>query len=288
MAALLVSCSGNSDETKPDVKPEKIPIRVAMGIGTRATDTAFENGDKAGVYAVNYNGATPGTLATSGNHLNNMGIALNGTAWTPDAPSYWQDETTPVDFYCYYPYVASPSSVTAYPFSVSTDQSVVSNYKASDFLWGKTAGVTPTASTIQITVKHVMSNVLVYLQPGSGFTTQTLAAATKSVTICNTKPASTIDFATGAATATGSVAEIKTSVESGYYRALIVPQTVAAGSDLVKITIDGKDYILKQGITFEGNKQHSCTITVNKTGQGVNIGIGNWETDPIDHGGAAE
>ena len=55
----------------------------------------------------------------------------------PDTPVYWKDETTPADFYCYYPYMQTVSDVTAVPFSVKADQSTLENYKASELLWGK-------------------------------------------------------------------------------------------------------------------------------------------------------
>lgn len=289
LAVILFSCSKNNSEPIPPPGSTKNPINFSMGIATRATDSNFESGDKVGIYAVNYTDATtPGTLAASGNHMNNVGVTYNGTSWTPDVKSHWMDETTKVDFYCYYPYVSTPSGITAYPFSVNTDQSVEANYKASDFLWGKTAGVSPSSNPVQITTKHAMSNVLIYLEPGDGFTTESLSAATKSVFVCNTKPNATIDLATGAATAAGSVADIKARTESGgYYRALIVPQTVSGGIALVRITIDGEDYILKQNLTFEAHKQHKCTVTVSNTAHGVNVGIAAWEIDDIDHGGTA-
>ena len=49
---LIASCSKNSntgDEPSP-VKPTQIPINVSMGVWTRATDTAYESGDKVGIY----------------------------------------------------------------------------------------------------------------------------------------------------------------------------------------------------------------------------------------------
>ena len=42
---------------------------------------------------------------------------------------------------------------------------------------------------------------------------------------------------------------------------------------------------MKQTITFAPNKQHTCTVTVNKTSEGINIGISDWETDGNDYGG---
>jgi hypothetical protein len=41
-------------------------------------------------------------------------------------------------------------------------------------------------------------------------------------------------------------------------------------------------------MTFKANKQHKFTVTLNKVNNGVNVGIGGWETDEEDYGGSAE
>ena len=101
------------------------------------------------------------------------------------------------------------------------------------------------------------------------------------------KTAATINLATGAATATGNATEVTPYLENGQYRALIVPQTTAEGA-LVVVTVDGVDYTLTRAMTFKANKQHKFTVTLNKVSNGVNVGIGGWETDEEDYGGSAE
>ena len=293
VCAILSSCSKGEEPTinpTPEPTPEaqvKIPINLSIGNYTRANDTAFENGDKVGIYVVNYNGSTAGTLAASGNHVNNMQFSFGGSAWTPASAIYWKDQTTHADFYAYYPYSAS-ASTSAHSFSVQTDQSTETNYFASDFLWGKAANVAPTAEPVAITTNHSFSNILIYLEAGNGFTAETLAAATKSVTIKNIKTAATINLATGVATATGDVTTVTPWNVGEYYRAMIVPQTVADGTDLITVNVDGVDYTLASGATFVANKQHKFTVTVNKSAGGVDIGIGGWDTDDNEYGGSAE
>ena len=118
----LVSCSsenGKVDPTPtPTPDPVKIPINISMDVWTRVTDTAYESGDKVGIYVVNYQGASSGTLQSSGNYVDNMCFTYAGN-WTPESEIYWKDETTKANFYCYYPY-GEPSDIAAYPFSVKT------------------------------------------------------------------------------------------------------------------------------------------------------------------------
>ncbi len=286
VAGAAVACKKPGEEPVVTPELEKIPINISMDVWTKVTDTDFESGDKAGIYVVNYDGATAGTLAVSGNHVDNNAYNYT-TGWAPEKEIYWKDQTTKADFYCYIPY-AEPTSVTAHPFAVKADQSVLANYKASEFLWGKATGISPTEAAVPIITNRSMSNMIIYVKPGKGFTEESLAAAVKSVKICNVKTEATVNLATGVAAATGSAGEMVPYNEGEYYRALMVPQTVADGSNLVVVTVDGVNYTFAKGFTFRANTQHKFTITVNKVGNGVDIGVGNWDVDGEDHGGAAE
>lgn len=284
-------CSGGDDPVPtPTPKPEppvtqKIPISLNYGIVSRATDTAFETGDKIGLYVVNYNNGSAGTLQNSGNHVNNMQFSHTNSVWTPTTPIYWKDETTKADFYAYYPYGA-PANVTAYPVTVAQNQSTEAAYKASLFLWGKTAGVTPTAQAVNIQTGHLLSSAVIKVVPGDGFTQETLAAATVSVKINQVKTGASINLITGVATATGDAASIVPLKGTGQYKAIVVPQALSA-DNFITVTIDSKEYNLDKEFTFEKGKQHTFTVTVSKTANGINVGINPWVTDEDDHGGVA-
>lgn len=284
IAALMFSCSENpAPEPEPTPEPTPTPERWAISIATnitRATDTAFENGDKVGIYVVN----EPNALKASGNHADNIGFTYSGS-WSASTTIYWKDETTKADFYCYYPYASGITNIEAYPFAVKADQSSTANYKASDFLWGKTASVAPTKEAVGITVKHAMSNIIIKLVAGNGYTAEDLATA--SVKVCGLKTNATINLATGAVTATGNPVDITPIAENNQLRALVVPQSVT-DTDLIKVTIGDKVYTLNQSIELQSGKQHTCTLTVERTSQGINIGIGGWESGDDDFGGTVE
>lgn len=291
----MAACSGGNDPEVPNPEPnppsiiDKMPISldVKQLVEVRATDTSFESGDKVGLYVVNYNGTTPGALTNSDNYVSNMRFTFSSSLWKPDAPIYWKDESTKADFYCYYPY-ATINNAKEYLFAVKTDQSSLANYKASDFLWGKTAGASPTSSAVSIIVHHMMSNALIEVVPGDGFTAESLAAATVIVKLVNVKTNATIAMGTGTTTATGTPGEIIPLKENDLYRALIIPQTIPDGSALVIVTVNGKDYTLTKGATFVANTKHRLTVKVSKTNSGINVGIGGWEVDGTDNGGTAE
>ncbi|MDE6271038.1 MAG: fimbrillin family protein [Muribaculaceae bacterium] len=292
---LAAGCSKDSGSIVPEppVPPtpsnpttEKLEIKISPSVkDSRATDYGFESGDCIGLYVVNYSGSTPGSLATTGNHVDNMRFTYNGS-WVPDTPIYWGDNATHADFYLYYPY-AAVQSVSAHPFAVKADQSTEAANKASDMMVGKTVDVAPSSSTTVIPVNHVMSRILIYLEAGNGFTAESLAAADVSVKINGVKTNSTVNIATGAVTPTGDATTVTPLFADNVYKALIVPQTVGEGN-LITVNVDGHEYNLKKGFTFESARSHKFTVTVSKTSNGVNVNINPWSDDGIDHGGTAE
>ena len=165
-------------------------------------------------------------------------------------------------------------------------------HKSGYFLWGKAVGVSPTNRAVSVTVNHVLSQAHILVKPGNGFTEESLAAADVTVTLNGLQTRASVDLATGKVVADGKPQALRPLKEQAGYKALVVPQTVAV-EGLVTITVDGKDYNLTQGeqpseITFRSGYRHTFTITVNKTSNGINVGIGGWEDDGVDHGGVAE
>ena len=90
--AAMVSCSENLENAPATPETDRLPINISTTL-TRATDSAFEAGDKVGIFVVN----EPNELAASGNHVDNMGFTYS-SVWTPDTPIYWLDKSTKADF----------------------------------------------------------------------------------------------------------------------------------------------------------------------------------------------
>ncbi|MBE6212102.1 MAG: hypothetical protein E7129_03065 [Rikenellaceae bacterium] len=284
LVALLIGCTNDASQDEQLV--DRLPIKINFE-KSRANDTAFESSDQVGLYVVNYNGSTAGTLTSTENHVNNACFTLS-TDWRADEELYWKDASTKADFYAYYPY-GNPTDVSAYPFSVNTDQSAEADYWASDFLWGKCAGVAPTKSAVTITTEHLLSNALVYIKAGDGYSAAELAAADVEVKICNIKNSATINLATGIATATGSATEITPWNTGAYYRAMIVPQTVSSDTNLVSVKINGKEYSFATDITFTAGTQHKIEVTISAPSNGLvaSFSIKEWSLDDNVYEGVA-
>lgn len=259
----------------------RIPITLDIMPETKVSDNAFDPNDRIGLFVVNDGDSG---LAVSGNHVDNMGFTFSEGKWIPDKEIYWKDSDTQSDFYVYYPYSETVESIDDYRFTIASDQSSEDKYKSCEFLWGRKDNVDPTESAVGITARHLMSNLVIVLKPGNGFSEADLQDA--EVRICGTVQTAKIDLSTGAVSATGVPTEIIPKNEDGYFRALVVPQNIT-GRPLVKVIIGETVYSLDSTINFESGKQHRCTVNVNKMSNGINIGIDGWVTDDVDYGGDA-
>lgn len=307
LSVVLGACSYEPDGMSVAVD-QSYPIQLFNEIEqvatTRVNDEGFCDGDGVGIYVVNYDGGVPGQLVVEGNQADNVRYVYdeaNGK-WIPDESVYFRDKNTHVDIIGYYPY-GSPSSVDAYAFEVAKDQSteaangLLGGYEASDFLWGKAADIAPTSQRIAVKFQHRMADVLVTLSEGTGFDTGEFAQLEKSVLVTNTIRKAVIDLSTGEVFPTGEVPTTGTVPykRDGDFRAVVVPQTVAASTPLFSITVDGVPYVFRKSEPFSyvSGKLHKFTIEVSKkNASGLEFkllgeSITAWETDNISHDATA-
>lgn len=273
---------------------------------TRINDNGFCNGDVMGVYIVDYDGNTPGTLKVSGNRGDNVRHTFDepNYKWSSAYDLFWKDKHTHIDVYGYYPF-ANPESIEDYQFEVQKDQSSTTSegemggYEASDFLWGKVADVAPTTSVIRLPLAHRMSNARVTLIQGSGFAEGEWANTKKIVLTANVARKASINLSTGEIKTAGSAENTMTipSRVNDEWRTIVVPQTVAAGTTLFSITIGGVPYKFtkNEALTYVAGKMMNFGIKVDKqAGSGtykltlVSESITPWENDLVSHDATAK
>lgn len=99
MMALLVSCHSDVDELNIN-NPRSYAIRLDGEI-TRTDANGFCDGDKIGLYGVNYtnNNATQGTLLDEGNQVDNARYTYNKELgeWQSSGSIYYKDAETNID-----------------------------------------------------------------------------------------------------------------------------------------------------------------------------------------------
>ncbi|MDR0988132.1 MAG: leucine-rich repeat protein [Prevotellaceae bacterium] len=302
--AMLTSCA-DDNHTNETSNASRQPIvlngSIDQNYTTRVNDNGFVDGDAVGIYIVDYTGDKPGEMKSSGNRADNMKYTFDEAAyqWKPAYDVYWKDQYTHIDVYGYYPY-STPDNVKNYTFEVKKDQSKTAAYgqmgayEASDFLWGKVADVAPTDQVIRLSFKHRMSTVRVTFQKGDGFSDEAWTLADKAVLVMNTKRQAIIDLTTGEITATGDASQtgIIPARSNEDFRAIVVPQTVAAGTPILSLTVAGASYSFTrtEATTFMQGKQYNFTMKVDKrTDGGVTFkltseSITAWENDNTSHG----
>lgn len=292
MATLFFACSSSpSDEPETPPLSKQIPINLNIGcnlyeqqnISTRIMDTYFEPNDAIGLYVASGSG-----FASTGNYINNVRFLYTSSAiWQPDTELYWKDETTASDFYAYYPYSSEITDATALDFQIKVDQSAVENYKQSDFVWGRTMSVQPTEKAVSIQTRHLMSNLVIEILPGNGFTQEKLDAANVKVKVDGLQTAAQINLSDGALTANGETATLYPYYINRQYKLLTVPQTTSAPATIT-VTVDGSNFKLQKSLSTQSGHRYTLPITVNKTSNGINVNIDDWIDDGIDNGGVAE
>ena len=308
-AALIAGCTTDPYDLGNEVVMGGTPrINISGAISqeyiSRVNDGGFCQDDQVGLFGVNYtdNNTLAGELLDEGNQVDNARYTYDeaNNKWESSGNIYYKDSKTNIDLYAYYPY-STVNSVNEYVFEVQRDQSgenTVDGYSLSDFLWGKATNIAPTEQKIKILFNHKMACANVVLVEGENFADGEFASLKKSVLVMNTSRTSTINLATGVVSATGEVESegiVMKSNEEGY-KAIVVPQTVAAGASLFSITVDGVAYRFKKDVdfTYEQGKQAKFTIEVSKKVPSgdyefslVDCEIVDWIADIDTHGGEA-
>ena len=272
---------------------------------TRVNDGGFCDGDRMGIYIVDYKADIPGTLQQSGNRADNVCYTYDeaNRKWNSDQDVYWKDNHTHIDVYGYYPY-ANPESIDNYTFNVQRDQSTATadgkmgGYEASDFLWGKLSDVAPTSAALRLLLRHRMSSACVKLLKGEGFTDSEWESIDKTVLVTNLARKASINMTDGTVKVAGDVESSATipSQVNDEWRAIIVPQTVPADTTLFSITIGGAPYKFakNEALTYVSGKMMKFNIRVDKAeGNGkyrltlVSESIAPWENELQSHDATA-
>ena len=273
---LMVGCENSEDI--PVVEDGVMQIEVLHPSATRATETAFEGGDKIGLYATEYNGDVASPLQISGNWANNVATTYDGAIWTPAKKIFWSENR--MDVYGYYPYM-TPTSIDEHLWSVQLDQSTpetddsLSGYEASDFLWGKATGVSQTDGDVQLEFKHRCSKLVVKLVKGKDYSG--VLPTESELYIHSTVPTATIDFTNGAVTKYiyGEMETIKAKrVDDGTFEAIIIPQRMETRRPFLEYIANGVSYLYESTFIFKAGKLHTFELTINSNPDQIEIEVG--------------
>lgn len=306
VAAFLTSCVEERFEFQP--QDVDLPVSISSvypvsGVATRADANGFVTDDEVGIFIVDYNkDGTSGELNMNGVRAANALFTYNGNTWDAPYQIYWANGKTPADFYGYYPYDSEMDAPTAYPFSINTlqdsDGSTTTGgagYESSDLLWAKAEKVSPTTQAINLLYRHLMAGITVSLEMGTGFTVEEWANLSKTVIIGDTELSGTVNLQNGSVSVgEGNRKKITPLFYNDTWRAVVMPQTVAAGKELIIIDVAGQTYTFVKDVdmTYYSSKMHNFTISVNKRSASgdfdfkvLSDDIVAWIEDPDFHDG---
>ncbi|MBO6143998.1 MAG: fimbrillin family protein [Prevotella sp.] len=290
---MFTACSSeefDSQSVEQPVQGNTISLTSAMQGATRAVSdpqtTQLNTAVKVGVFGI----SSDAPIANGNN--NPYSVEANGDL-TAATEMVWPAEGS-VSLYAYAPYQEGWTYNNDHVFTVATNQTTDAGYLASDLVYGTptTNPVAQTEDAIALNFKHKLAKLNITIQKTEG---AELDLAGGTVTINNTKVATTFNPSTGnVGEAAGDVADIAVVSALGTATtacAIIVPQQVAAGTQLVTIVADGKQLLAKLGTatTFVGGKSYNFTVKVGKVTDPVtevtlvlgSTGIASWDDEDL-------
>lgn len=278
--AILSSCSEN---TTNEPMNEGIKLVTSINSLTRATNTAFEAGDKISVYAYEKN-STPKVFRFD----NNEHTTANGIDWT-GAKMEWaeSDRTKTYNFIAIYPAElgVTGADLDKVEFTLS---STISN----DLLVAApTTDITISDKTVDLEFSHIMSKLTVNLKYKTGFETTPTVEEIKALGLNTT---ATIDFFTKAFSNLATAANITLNevTANEAYNTIVLPQPIAIGTKMIEITIAGKPYTFTtvEAITLASNKHTTLNLSVGADGT-ITVGsitIADWGSEDEFEGNAPQ
>lgn len=245
-AGLIMAVACEKAPVEQPTPSEKLTVKLSASLYqfTKATDTAFEDGDQISVNIFN-----PELF------LENAKFTYNAGQLTSATPYAWYDDTE-LESTVTAMYPATEVFAETQTFMVNADQSTKAGYAASDLLLAQTTAK-PTAEAVNLPFKHALSKIVVNVdnQLKEEIANVWFADVLGEVTF------STADHSD--LVATGSEGTIKAYMSAdNTWQLIVAPQT--ASPKLALTTASGKQYtfVLSEDVTFSAGKVSTATVTV--------------------------
>ena len=281
LSIVNVSCSDEDGQQSEVLTEVRFKIAVEDSVSTRSTqNSTFEKGDAIGVFAfVRDDNSVPAKL--QGDYANNRKWVWNGIEFLPEteADKIFFSGSRKMDFYVYYPYSESNNSYSDIAFQVSSDQTSVTGYNASDFMTAvNTTGIFNQA--VELDFHHKLSTLRLMVEDLGNITGATASGLMAT---------SLLDFSKNSAVASGNTTSLKMynrgSISGLYTFDVCVPvQTLPIEKILFTVHRTGADDVnikatagmLQEGKITTLNVPLMKTITITQTTGGVASGAGTY------------
>ena len=244
LAALAIVSCQQKESTEP-VLAGKLTVEPII---TKATEVNFEAGDKIGLTVV-ADGAAE-------NYATNACLTFASDVFSGDL-EWYADIYTKADLYAYYPYASA-----GVPEAYHTFYDQTAGIGAADFMAASKTGVLPTANSVAMVFKHMMTKLVVNVDNESG-------SEIESIGIEGTPRATGFDLENMALTEfTGELPEEVTGPVMAYeavagktWQAIVIPHSNAMS---IVITLSSKKVLTQSlaAMTLKSGGQYTINARV--------------------------
>ena len=218
LAGAMVSC--NTEDTASTTPNGKVAVQFTGGISvnTRASGLAWANGDRIGIFMTGTKQALSADAIKEG--VDNVCYQTSGSiAFSPisGGKTIYYPIDGDVDFYSYYP------QTTVNDYKVALNVADQTNQEAIDFMYAKTTGCNKATPQVDLRFSHMLSRLILNVQPGNGLTEDDLNKL--KVTIKDQNTTATFNLADGLISDEGNPTNIQMkAIQVGKrYEAILLP-----------------------------------------------------------------
>ena len=266
LAGAMVSC--NTEDTASTTANGKVAVQFTGGISvdTRAAGQAWADGDKIGIFMIEAGKTLSADAISEG--VDNVCYQSNGSiAFSPisGGKTVFFPIDGDVDFYSYYP------QTTVNDYKVALNMTNQTSQEAIDFMYAKKTGCNKATPQVDLKFNHMLSKLVLNVQPGNGLTQDDLNKLT--VTIKDQNTTATLNLADGVISGEGNPDNIQMkAVQVGkIYEAILLP-TASTIREIVFDLNNGYDapFVWKMDSDLKGGNMYNYT-TVKLTRTGVEL-----------------
>lgn len=274
LAGAMISCS--TDDTASSTPNGKVAVQFTGGINvnTRAAGEAWTNGDRIGIFMTGKN--QPLSVNAIKEGVDNVCYQTDGgKSFSPisGGKTICFPIDGDVDFYSYYP------QTTVNEYKVALNVADQKSQEAIDFMYAKTTGCNKATPQVDLKFNHMLSKLVLNVQPGNGLTQDDLNKLT--VTIKDQNTTATFNLADGLISGEGNPADIEMkAVQVGKrYEAILLP-TASTTREIVFDLKNGYEapFVWKMDSDLKGgNLYNYTTVKLTRTGMALTGTIEAWK-----------
>ena len=273
LAGAMVSC--NTEDTASTTANGKVAVQFTGGISvdTRAAGQAWADGDKIGIFMIEAGKTLSADVIKEG--VDNVCYQSNGSiAFSPvsGGKTIFFPIDGDVDFYSYYP------QTTVNDYKVALNVANQGSQEAIDFMYAKKTGCNKATPQVDLKFNHMLSNLVLNVQPGNGLTEDDLNKL--KVTIKDQNTTATFNLADGVISGEGNPANIqmKTVKVGKKYEAILLP-TKSTTREIEFDLDNGHDapFVWTMATDLKGgNLYNYTTVKLTRTGVELSGTIKPW------------